>query len=554
MTRNNSIQVFRGGWKELEDSVFTNNIESVIPNTSMDSCVSTPDGTLLLILDGNIVKTLSYGIPHDAGTINPTPIREFIIQLSDAASPRGISFEAGVNQGKRMIIADDDAKTLISYTVPVAYDTDSIDENETLASVSISEITGELFNHKWSTEGNFIFITSNLPTRVHKFTFTTNWDITTKSASESIDPGLVSIAGIEIKPEGDKVYIIDTDAHKLVEFGMSPSYDLPSLATNGNELDFLSDEFVDLKYRSNGKEVTFLEASSDNVIRYHVDKAWNISTASHFTNEFDLGGGINFAVTWEPGGMTFFTINGLGAGRAIEQWAVPNRYNQTGAVLVGSFSLVLFPNNIQCMYIRKNGLECYIITVASNVMFQLDMGMQWDINTMFDSGVEKDLSGIVSQAAGLYMRDDGLKIFVSDQGNSNLHELNMDEWDITTLVLVQSVLIAVMDQLSGIFFKQDGRLLYLLDRRNVNLIMMFRVDTPWNISVILLIASKDIDAQESNVRGLFIRESDGKKIYFIGTGSGTVYSIDVSLEFNNTIITNFGDDLITNTGDRLVYA
>ena len=206
------------------------------------------------------------------------------------------------------------------------------------------------------------------------------------------------------------------------------------------------------------------------------------------------------------------------------------------------------------MYWRKNGLECYFMTVGTRKIIRLDLTTAWDITTMFDPGVEKFLVGDLNQIAGLYIRDDGLKAYMSDQAGAILREFDMlPAWDITTLVLLQTESITVTDQLSGVFWKQDGRLLFLLDRRNVNLIMMFEVSTPWDISTIVFVTSFDVDAQQNNVRGLFIREDNGMKLYFLGTGNDIVYSIDMSLEFNNTIITNFGDELVTNAGDRLVY-
>ena len=55
------------------------------------------------------------------------------------------------------------------------------------------------------------------------------------------------------------------------------------------------------------------------------------------------------------------------------------------------------------------------------------------------------------------------------------------------------------------------------------------------------------------MQGFFIRENDGEKIWIVGNQSGAIQSMDMLLDFSNSLITSFGDNLVTELGENLVY-
>ena len=256
---------------------------------------------------------------------------------------------------------------------------------------------------------------------------------------------------------------------------------------------------------------------------------------------------------WKPDGTKFFVIDGLELGRAILEFSVPNRFNQTGATFVGSFSLALLDGNNQSMYWRHDGLRCYITTVGTNLLIQLDLTTAWDTSAMSDSGVTFDMTGDVAQANGLYIRDDGLKWFVSDQLTEEIFEYDMPAFDIVNSVLDSQTVVTGVINLAGNFFKQDGRKLYVCDRGAGSIIKLYDLFPPWDSSTLVQIASFDTSAQETAVRTLFIKEDNGKKLWVIGTVQDTLFSYDMSLEFNEAIITDFfAEELTTDAGEIIV--
>ena len=172
---------------------------------------------------------------------------------------------------------------------------------------------------------------------------------------------------------------------------------------------------------------------------------------------------------------------------------------------------------------------------------------------MSNSGIFYNGSGEFTQASGLYFRDDGLKFFVTDQVTDEIFEYDMGTpYDIANASLTSTTAMPVTT-LSGIFFRLDGRKLYICDRGGVDLVLLFDLSTPWDVSTFVLQGTLDVEAQETNLRSLFIREVDGKKLYVVGTNIDTLFSYDMSLEFNETIITDFGHNLITEAGEFIVY-
>jgi len=107
--------------------------------------------------------------------------------------------------------------------------------------------------------------------------------------------------------------------------------------------------------------------------------------------------------------------------------------------------------------------------------------------------------------------------------------------------------------ITDIQIKPDDKLIYFSERTG-DRILMFSLPSDKNISNAVFLDELSVGFLESNLQGFYIKEDDGKKIWIVGLQSGAIQSMDMSLEFNNALITEFGDELATEAGDILVYA
>ena len=175
MTRNNSIQIYKGGWEELENAVFTDNQVDTSPSGATNTFAIKPDGTELYVLELDTLQTFPLAIPYDPDSLG-TLIRSFVV--TDDATPVGITFR---DDGTQMFVGGQGSKVMLSYTLPVPFDTDSIVASP--ASKSLSAVSGPIAGSTFSRDGDFFFVTDQ--TVVYSFPLPTPWDITSNVSSTS---------------------------------------------------------------------------------------------------------------------------------------------------------------------------------------------------------------------------------------------------------------------------------------------------------------------------------------------------------------------------------
>ena len=539
MTRSAPLQVFKGGWEELENAVFTDNQASVV--SSIDGMFIKPDGTKIFILRNTVVETYPLAVPWDVNTIGTI---EDTYTITEGTSVEGLAFK---DDGTKMYTLGITPKLVFEYSLPTPWVPSSI----IASSVSISYAPPVIVNEhtiKFSRDGDFFFIVTTGD--IFSFPLPIPWDITS-NVTDSFFAPFVSTRSLEFKTQGDLMYIGQTSPDQITEYRLSPPWDITTAALTGNI--FPMGNFPsELMFRSNGKELIELDAGANLLIKFYLYDAWDISTASHFTNSFDTGSVNNFSIFWKHDGTKFFTLSI----NIIKEWTPVAPWNMTGATAGPTFSVMSLDTNTQGMWWKPDGTRCYIIGVTNLEIQQLDLGTPWDVSTMSDPAINKDISGQDTTPAGITFRADGKKLWFCGQTTKNLYERDMaTPWDIATSTVGVTKNFPDVGNLSHGIFRTDGKMLFTADRGAKDEISRYLVPIPWDVTSIgsLPEDSLFIGDKEAVSRSVFIREDDGKKLFISGNET-ELFSYDMSLEFNNAIINNFGDEFVNELDEVLIYA
>ena len=541
MARNNSVQVFKGGWEELENAIFTDNETAIALSLSF---TIKPDGTeLYLITNSNVVETYPLAIPYDPNSIG-TLIRSF--PITDDTQPMGIIFK---DDGTKMFVGGVNSAIMLEYAVPTPFDTDSIVASP--VQISLSVITGNLTQIDFSKDGDFFFVTDL--DNVYSFPLPTPWDITSNTSNTSFNPATVgSILSITFKREGDKMYLLEIPSVRVVEFDLSTPYDITTANPNGNELDLSSMFIFDMKFRSNGLEFFTID-TDPNFVRFHLDDQWDISTASLFTNKLAVVVDSQ-SLIWKPDGTKFFSVQ-LITPNKIDGFTTTNRWNQTNAIITETFSLLGISTFTTGIYVTPDGKTCFITDRGSDSVIQLNMSTGWDLTTMSDPGISLLLTSLVpglTLASDIEFTKDGKTFYVTDLQTDSVYQFTTAiPLDIVNAVYSGNSL-PIPTNPTAVRLKPDDKLMYIAEIAGAT-IQLFRLPADGNVSNAVLLQQIPIGFLETNPRGIHIRENDGKKIWISGLASNQIFSMDMSLEFNNSLITEFGDELVTELGENLVY-
>jgi len=554
LTNNSQKQVFKGGWEELENAVFTDNKTTPV-NSNTKTFFMKPDGSGFFLLDSDldVIDFYLLSIPYDISS-RSNIISSFSI-FDDEPISFGLYFKS---DGTKMFVLGTTSKKLFAYNIPIPWDITSIVDSP--ISITLSGVAGfNTFHVVFSRDGDYFFILD--ATSVYRFPLSIPWDITSNTSSTLFTPGSMVPISVSFKPEGDKMFIGDTNNFMIMEYDLSTPWDI----TTAVEIDSITlpntIDPLDIFFRSNGRELFVTSEISSTITKFHLDISWSISSASHFENAFALTipSGFTRAISWKPDGTKFMVVITATDPDVIDEYTVPNRWNTTGATKTASFIIEAIETNPSGMWWKPDGTRCYIIGADSDVITQLNISTPWDVSTMSDPSISFDLNAVIpalDNSHGIYFRADGKKLYVVHFNTPSIvYEFDLSTpWDISTLVdSGNSININATGRGAGIFFSSDGRNMYY-PTTDGDRVVRYKLSIPWDTSSAVF-ADFRITSTEGEIspQGLFMRQDDGKKYYIVGFSMMNVITYDMSEEFNFGIIDNFGNELIDNLGDLLVY-
>lgn len=143
-----------------------------------------------------------------------------------------------------------------------------------------------------------------------------------------------------------------------------------------------------------------------------------------------------------------------------------------------------------------------------------------------------------SAPTGLFFSPDGTKLFYLGSGSDTVREVTLSTpWDLSTAVFVQ--VIAAGDSIpNDLAFSPDGTKMFILGDTN-NRITQYSLPTPWSLTgaastgYYLTIPTTG-DGAETGPQGLCF-SSDGYYVYYVGSGSDTVYQWSLNAPFDLSI-------------------
>lgn len=259
------------------------------------------------------------------------------------------------------------------------------------------------------------------------------------------------------------------------------------------------------------------------------------------------------SIVWKPDGTTYFALDATATDRII-QYTVPTPHVTTGSVRVGEFIINALESNPRGMDMSKDGKLLWFIGTVNKKIHQLDMSTGWDILTMSNPDIASNTISL-SNPQGLTITNRGKGVYIVDATNDVMQYVLSIANDITTI----STEIAAFDITANSQNPRDIRwnpngMEYFIGSSTFNNISRYTVTEKFDINTSTFADKLNMSGIVGGVQGFFIREDNGKNLYVIDNDDNGIHTFEMSLNVNNTIITNLGEELATNEGDVLVYA
>lgn len=467
--------------------------------------------------------------------------------IDDDDNPSGLFFK---DDGTKMFLTGQDTDNLFEYILPVPWDVSSIVASPNI--LSLSALASDPLQCAFSRDGDFAFITDGAS--VFSFPLSTAWDITSSGISSSFTPGGgVNVDSVAFKTQGDRMYIGDVTNDEIREYTLDPPFDISTpvfVIAFDTSPDSISP--FDIFWRSTGDQL-FIVGTTEIIQKYHLEDAWDISTASYFSNVFSIVGISLRSMVWRPDGLILYLLDNTND--EVRSFSVTTPFNLTNISLSGTLSITPEDNNPQGMWWKNDGTRLYVIGTQTKTVFQYTAATPWSLTGMTFSSTSFN-TGISVTTTGIIFSPDGLKMYISTVIPNTIFQWNLSG------AYVLPINLSVADEtrtLTGdnveprdLFIKPDGTQMFFASNQNDE-VVRYLFGTPFEIDTIVIKDRLDISSLEPNPQGLYITPNDGKKLFVCGIDTGKIVTFDMSLEFNNNIITEFGDDLVTQAGDNIVH-
>ncbi len=253
---------------------------------------------------------------------------------------------------------------------------------------------------------------------------------------------------------------------------------------------------------------------------------WDVSTAV-FLQSFSIS-----AQDTNPAGI-FFKPDGLKmymvgeSNDRIFEYDLSIAWDITSAVFLQSFLTTGQSSNPIGLFIKPDGLQVFIVDAANENMFNYTLSIAWDITT---ASFTKSflLSGQDGTPVGMFIRADGLKMYMVGLVNDRVYEYDLSiPWDIATAVFLQFFVIATEEGLpTGLFFKPDGLKMFTCGIQNDN-VYEYQLSTSWDITTASFTQLFSFTPQDNISIDIFFRQPDGLKMYMSGRGTDRIFEYDL---------------------------
>ena len=219
---------------------------------------------------------------------------------SDATGLRQINFKP---DGKIMYVTNrenDDISvvdTVKQYSLSTPFDISTAKE---VSNTRVEEEVGTNLNFlphaiEFKPDGTRLFLIANTGTLVYQFDLSTAWDTSTISFNAKYNvTGENQLRTLTFKPDGLRMYVSGTQHDKLKEYILTNPWDITtSNVTAGKTSSSLvsaDDNMRNVQFNSSGTELYVGGNENNNMNKYTLSTAWDISTISSSFTAYTLGG------------------------------------------------------------------------------------------------------------------------------------------------------------------------------------------------------------------------------------------------------------------------
>lgn len=254
---------------------------------------------------------------------------------------------------------------------------------------------------------------------------------------------------------------------------------------------------------------------------------WDISNLSYSGKSYSVGGTSQAkGLFFKPDGTKMFvtgnTLNKIYQYDLATPWDVSSVSSSSSA----SYTLPIGSlDPAEAISFKPDGTLLFVIESGSSFgsLVSFSLSSPWDVTTMsylHNASASYD-------AKGLHFREDGQK-YITVDGDQELRFFENDlstAWDIRTRTSTTQSYLLLQSNATGVYVRRDGLKMFTSDAQTSS-IYEYDLSSPWTLSGLSKVQVKSVGSQDSRPNDLFFAPN-GKRLYSLGGTTNTVYQYDL---------------------------
>lgn len=375
-----------------------------------------PDGTRFYIVGMQNDNVYEYALSTawDISTASYTQSFDISGQETNA---RGLTFKP---DGTKMYLVGTDGDDVNEYDLSTAWDISTASFNDVSSSLVNFDALFESIVFK--SDGSIMYLLGRSRDSIQSFDLSTPWDITTVSvrnpSKDYLDVSSVqnSPLGITFKPDGTELYVLGTQNDRVHQYTLSTPWDITSGGTPAQKNLGSNSTFpTDITFKPDGTKMYVTDGGGDDIDEFNLSTAWDVTTAT-YSQRFSVASQDTGPqdLEFKPDGTKVFVLGQTNDN--VYEYALSTAWDISTASFTTSFSVASQEINPKTIAIIESGLKFYVLGAANDQLHEYAMSTAWDLSTASFTKTTEKIKAIQlyeQSPQGMFLKPDQTKLWVT---------------------------------------------------------------------------------------------------------------------------------------------
>ena len=218
-----------------------------------------------------------------------------------------------------------------------------------------------------------------------------------------------------------------------------------------------------VSFKTDGTKMYVVGSGGQEVNEYNLSTAWDVSSASYQSTK-SLGSVFAaYGIYFRPDGTMFFVV--IFESDRVEKYVLGTPWNITTASKSGEYSVTSQDSNPAGVFLKPDGTKMYVTGTGNDRIYEYDLSTAWTLGDSVSFTQQFSVQGEELNPRGLHFKDDGSKVFLAGSSGQDINEYALNTpWDISTASYTQNFSVSSQGTAPfDLYISPDGDKMFTVD-------------------------------------------------------------------------------------------